>query len=265
MYGAAVASHFDKSWALKNAEYMLLYARDYINPSSSDSSFPPFRMLDWFASHSWAGGISLGGSAAYYNGRNQESSSESIHSYYAAALYGMSMKDVPGYEEKGRDLEEAGRVALAMELRATDKYWHVMQADFYDEAKQEPNVYDAIYREKSVVGILWSGLVQFQTWFGIDPYFVHGIQQIPCTPISEAMLPKKWVVEEYPKFEASCVSNACSESGWKTVVVLEQAIVDKELAWSNALLLPDKFFSNDDAGGNGNSRTNSLHFIATRE
>jgi endo-1,3(4)-beta-glucanase len=263
VYGAAVATKHDTTWGATFAEQFLLYARDYMNPSQDDTYFVPWRLMDWFAGHSWAGGISLGGGVAYYNGRNQESSSESIHSYYAAALYGKVLRNVEGYESVGTTLEHAGRVALATELRSTDTYWHVYQADFPTENTNEPNVYGSAYRPNSVVGILWSNLAQYQTWFGSEGYYVHGIQQVPYTPISEQMLPYAWVKEEYSKFSASC-TGACATNGWQTFVVLEESILDVNSAWNKALLLPDSVYSNDDAGGNGNSRSNTLYFIATR-
>lgn len=46
-------------------------------------------------------------------------------------------------------------------------------------------VYPEIIRKKTVVGILWQNLVQYQTWFGSAPYMVHGIQMMPFTPASE--------------------------------------------------------------------------------
>lgn len=47
------------------------------SPSIRDNYFPTYRMKDWYLGNSWAGGIAM----AYPNGRNQESSSESIAAY----------------------------------------------------------------------------------------------------------------------------------------------------------------------------------------
>lgn len=44
-------------------------------------------MKDWYLGNSWAGGIAR----AYPNGRNQESSSESISAYEAISMYGEVM------------------------------------------------------------------------------------------------------------------------------------------------------------------------------
>ena len=47
------------------------------SPSIRDNYFPTYRMKDWYLGNSWAGGIAM----VYPNGRNQESSSESIAAY----------------------------------------------------------------------------------------------------------------------------------------------------------------------------------------
>ena len=57
------------------------------SPSTLDDFFPIFRMKDWYLGNSWASGIAR----AYPNGRNQESSSESIAAYEAMSMYGKVM------------------------------------------------------------------------------------------------------------------------------------------------------------------------------
>ena len=47
-------------------------------------------MKDWYLGNSWAGGIAR----AYANGRNQESSSESIAAYEAVSMYGKVMVSI---------------------------------------------------------------------------------------------------------------------------------------------------------------------------
>jgi endo-1,3(4)-beta-glucanase len=77
---------------------------------------------------------------------------------------------------------------------------------------------------------------------------------LPFTPITEELLRRHWVEEEYP-----VVSKALSgkiEDGWKGFLYMEHAIIDKEAAWQEAQTLTGF----DD----GNSRTNTLYWIATR-
>ena len=47
-------------------------------------------MKDWYLGNSWAGGMAR----AYPNGRNQESSSESIAAYEAVSMYGKVMVSI---------------------------------------------------------------------------------------------------------------------------------------------------------------------------
>lgn len=87
IYAAAVVSHFDPDWAKKYFERVLLLVRNIANPAESGDYFPAFRHKDWYQGHSWASGVV----PPYLNGRNQESSSESIAAYEAVALYGKVM------------------------------------------------------------------------------------------------------------------------------------------------------------------------------
>ena len=40
--------------------------------------------------------------------------------------------------------------------------------------------------------------VDYATWFGGNVEFIHCIQMLPFTPITEELLRKEWVEEEYP-------------------------------------------------------------------
>jgi hypothetical protein len=145
----------------------------------------------------------------------------------------------------------------ATELRSTKRYWHVMQ---HDESKR---VYPKIY-DGNVVGILWSTMVQFGTWFGASPYLPYGIQLLPLTAISEERDDLSWVNEMYYPFSKSCAENFdCTESGW---VALQLAILATvgyaDEAAKRVSELPDGSFTN--AGGNGHSKSNTIWYIATR-
>ncbi|CAK0813428.1 unnamed protein product, partial [Prorocentrum cordatum] len=83
VYSAAVAAKYAPKWEEEWREQILALVRDYANPSAEDPHFPVARHKDWFLGISWAGGIPQ----AYENGRNQESTSEAIHSYYACVRW----------------------------------------------------------------------------------------------------------------------------------------------------------------------------------
>lgn len=88
IYAAAIVAQFDPKWGRNHFERVLLLVRDIANPSKHDTAFPRFRHKDWYRGHSWASGITA---EPYFNGRNQESSSEAIAAYEAIALFGKVM------------------------------------------------------------------------------------------------------------------------------------------------------------------------------
>ena len=105
--------------------------------------------------------------------------------------------------------------------------------------------------------------------------FIHCIQMLPFTPISEELLREEWIREEYPVIRLSrylvivsifCVSKVLSEAynrpdpplseEWKGYVVMAHAIIDPQAAYQEALQLARY----DD----GNTKSNTLWWIATR-
>jgi endo-1,3(4)-beta-glucanase len=67
--------------------FLILLFNSVCSPSTLDEFFPQFRMKDWYLGNSWASGLAMG----YPNGRNQESSSESIAAYEAVSMFGNVM------------------------------------------------------------------------------------------------------------------------------------------------------------------------------
>ena len=164
IYAAAVAAHFDHDWGRKYHEHVLLLIRDIANPSAGDPYFPTWRHKDWYIGCSWASGIVTIHGEPYPNGRNQESSSESVAAYEAVALYGdvaasifqgsANIDDAVLFDNAFR-IRDMGRLLLATEMRTARTYWRVSAS---------PNVtriYPAIYQPR-IVGMLWSMLAQEQ-------------------------------------------------------------------------------------------------------
>lgn len=115
------------------------------------------------------------------------------------------------------------------------------------------------------IGILWSLMAQYATWFGGEDYHIHGIQMLPFTPASELLLEKEWVDQEISVFKESCDGHSdCKGKGWESVMVMGLAVSDPDTAWTRAKSLPDSLYDPEDASGNGNSRTSTLYWVATR-
>jgi len=263
IYAAAVVSLYDNEWGKENFERVLLLIRDIANPSQNDNFFPAFRMKDWYQGNSWAGGIS----ACYPNGRNQESSSESIAAYEAVSLFGEVMAGVweragntAVYKEKAlaaHHISNVGQLLTATEIRAADRYWHVRHSG------PKTGIYPKQYKPL-VVGIMWNMMVQFQTWFGGAPHLAYGIQLMPLTPISEKRDDVEWLKELYPSFAESCrMASNCDEEGWGILQHAVLASVGHPIAAIEYAesLNPDAF---ETAGGNGHSLTNTIWYYATR-
>lgn len=68
---AAIVHYLDPSWRTAELkEWTENLIRDVNNPVDNDPYFAQFRNWDWFAGHSWAGGIKVNGAL---DGRDQES------------------------------------------------------------------------------------------------------------------------------------------------------------------------------------------------
>ena len=259
IFGAAAVAHFDPEWGRKYFEQVLLLIRNIANPSEEDEYFPVMRHKDVYQGHSWASGIAT----SPLNGRNQESSSESLAAYESVALYGSVMASI--FAKKGGsgakydqavEVRRVGKLMTASELRAAKKYYHVKR-----DGKLK--IYPAAYTPH-VVGIMWQTMAQFQTWFGNAPYLPIGIQLLPLTPIAGQRDDIDWAKKMYPTLEKSCnADKMCEEQGWSVLQLGALATVGhSKLALSRARMLPPKVF--ESAGGNGHSMSNTLWFISTR-
>ncbi|MBK7861462.1 MAG: hypothetical protein IPJ65_23175 [Archangiaceae bacterium] len=231
LYAAAAVGRHDAPWLSAHLPALRALARDIANPAAGDRHFTRFRHHDWYESHSWAAGL-----FAFADGRNQESTSEAVNAWYALALLGQAAGDA--------NLEWLGRVLLAQELDGARTYWQIRSGS---------TIYPEPFAAGRVVGVLWGSKVDYATFFGANVEFIHGIQLLPFTPITEALLPSAWVREAYPVVAAA---SAGAEAGWRGFIAMEHAIIDPASAWAELSALT--------AFDDGNSKTNALYWAATR-
>lgn len=237
LYAAAVIAKADKAWFSARKEAIYALARDIGNPSTLDNAFTQFRHMDWFTGHSWAAGL-----FEFGDSRNQESTSEAVNAWYGMYLLGLAVED--------ENLTNVGRVLLATEIRSAQRYWHIRKGS---SIYKPPFVFDGS-QGNTVVGIAWSTKVDYATFFCAADECIHGIQMIPFTPISQQLLEKDWVKDEYPNVASKLTDK--SDEGWRGFIYMDHAILDPNAAWSEVSGL--KSFDN------GNSRTNALYWVATR-
>lgn len=235
IFAAACIAKEDASWLATYKDKVNEYVRDIMNPSESDGYSDKFRHFDWFAGHSWASGLFDFGDCA-----NQESTSEAVNAWYACMLWGIAIGD--------NNIKEHARLLLATEIRAAQKYWQIDSGD---------GIYDATFAANKCVGVLWATKVEYATFFGANVEFIHEIQSIPFTPITELLLDPDWVTEEYSVVAAALTrEDPVIEEGWKGFIYMKEGVIDKSQSWTDVNTL-----SSFDGG---NSKTNTLYWVATR-
>ena len=103
------------------------------------------------------------------------------------------------------------------------------------------------------VGRRYSTGADIGTFFGGQPQYVHLIQMLPFSPISEALLPQLWVAEQWPALQRT------RTDGWDDLVAANQAIVDWRGGWAGALNC-----SAHHCFGSGTTLADTLYWIASR-
>ncbi len=78
---------------------------------------------------------------------------------------------------------------------------------------------------------------------------------LPFTPITELLLRAEWIEEEYPVV-ATALDSPDLGDGWRGFIIMAHGIIAPETAWEDAATLSSY--------DNGNSKTNTLYWLATR-
>jgi endo-1,3(4)-beta-glucanase len=231
LYAAAALARSDPAFAASHRAGLLALVRDIANPSAGDPRFPRFRHMDFFRGHSWAAGLS-----EFADGQNQESTSEAVNAWHGLQLLGAATGDA-----RMRDL---GRLLLALEIDSARTYWQIPAASA---------IYQDPFAQNRCVGILFETRAFFGTFFAAGPQYVYGIQLLPYTPVSEALVSPAWVNDAWPRMQAAA---AGATPGWQGLLSMAHATVARETAWSEVIPLT--------AWDDGNSNTNTLWWVASR-
>ncbi|KDO20314.1 hypothetical protein SPRG_14449 [Saprolegnia parasitica CBS 223.65] len=234
LYSAAVLGRYKPAFVQAHKAALHTIVRDIANFNIKDPYFPLARHVSWFDGHSFASGVYV-----LDGGKSQESVSEAINAYYGVYLLGQVLA-MP-------DLEQFGRVLLAMEMRAAQTYWQTT-----------PEIYGDEYAKNQMTGQVGQTKVSYATWFGPVIEHMHLINFMPFTPITEEFFSPEYVAKEYKVLYDGAVSRKENpmEEIWRGYAFLDHAIIDPAAAWNEVQTLK----TYDD----GNSRSNSLYWIATR-
>ncbi|CAI5744766.1 unnamed protein product [Peronospora destructor] len=236
LYAAGVIGKFRPDFVKTHKAAVMSIVRDIASPDQSDTFFPFTRHFSWFDSHSFASGVYI-----LDGGKSQESVSEAINAYYGVYLVGKSFQ-VP-------KVEHIGHLLLALEIRGAQTYWQMPSTS---------DIYEPIYAANKMTGQVAATKVSYTTWFGPQVEHMHLINMIPFTPITGKFVKPAYVQEEYPILQQQAFDRAQDpiDDRWKGYAYLDLAIINPTDAWTKVQSID--FF--DD----GNSRTNSLYWIATR-
>ncbi|KAI5211022.1 endo-1,3-beta-glucanase [Aureobasidium subglaciale] len=197
VYAAAVIGYLDPSWLTQgtNKAWVNMLVRDYSNSVTNDAYFPFSRSFDWYHGHSWAKGLFESG-----DGKDEESSSEDTLSTYAIKMWGRTIGD--------KALEARGNLMLAVQARSMLNYFLYTS----DNTVQPAN-----FIANKVSGVLFDNKIDYTTYFGSNPEFIHGIHMIPAGfPFSAYIRTQKFVTEEWNAFFSNGRANV--DGGWRGIL-----------------------------------------------
>lgn len=239
IHAAAVIAQVDndigsKTWMNENKDFVNSLVRDVANPTLADPFFPRFRSFDFFSGHSWAKGL-----FESTDGKDEESSSEDYHFAYGMKLWGRVTGDAA--------MESRGNIMLAVMRHSINSYMLFADDNVIVPSKMVKN---------KVSGICFENKVDYATYFGMNPEFIHGIHMIPITSVSAYIRTPAFVQQEWSQKLSSLAPSLTS--GWKSVLYMNLALIDARASYN---MFSSSNFSSGFLDG-GVSRTWALAYAA---
>ncbi|CAL5369709.1 unnamed protein product [Camellia sinensis] len=238
LYAIAVLAKIDPTWGRNYRPQAYSLMADFMNLGKRENSkYPRLRCFDLWKLHSWAGGLT-----EFADGRNQESTSEAVNAYYAAALMGLAYGDT--------HLVTTASTIAAMEIHSAQTWWHVREGG---------TIYaEEFTRQNRVVGVLWANKRDNGLWFAPAEWRECrvGIQLLPLSPITEVLFCESGFVRDLVAWASTALEREGVLEGWKGFLHALEGVYDKE----NALRKIRNLNGFDD----GNSLTNLLWWIHSR-
>lgn len=230
IYASAVLARYDKQFLRTNRQMIDALVSAIASPGAN-RIFPRLRVFDLYAGHSWASGYS-----DFADGNNQESTSEAIQAWYAAYLWAK--------ETGNNELQQLSRWIYNQETDAARTYWLRLN-------NPAPSPY-----KHSFVSLLWSGKLDYATFFSTRPQAKLGIQLIPMSPGSIYLEDTRSISSEL--LASVLVAGADDYGQFSDYLIMYQAMFNQDKALLQYEDLEDIHV--DDA----NSRTYMLAWILTR-
>ncbi len=181
VYAAGVLGLHDPSFLVQYGDMAKLIAKEYANWDRADRRFPLFRTFDPWEGHSWAnGGYGMNPPI----GNNQESSSEAMMSWTGIIQLGLASRD--------QAMTDAGVFGYVTEAAAANEYW------FDRDHENLPAAYGPAGKLACIVG---GSNIEYQTFFGTNPIYIHAIQYIPVLPSSYYLVQNDKFAEAQTEFD----------------------------------------------------------------
>ncbi len=227
----------DPAWASRErwGGMVEMLIADIATRERGHKMFPRLRNFDPYEGHSWAAGL-----AQFYDGNNQESSSEAINAWAAVILWAEATGNAA--------LRDTGIYLYTHEVEAANHYWFDLHG----------LVFPKDYRN-TTAGIVWSNKFVHNTWWTADPREIHGINFLPLTTASlylgrdPAYLKRNAAAmdAEFERFLAS--DGQAPRDIWQDVLLGALALADPEAAaqqWDRQGFVED-----------GETRTHTFHWL----
>jgi endo-1,3(4)-beta-glucanase len=233
LYASAIMAKLDPTFIDRFGGHVDALFHDIAHHSNGNSRqsefngifFPMSRHKSWFDGHSFATGLFAAG-----NGKSQESSSEAINCYYGAYLWSLIRHD-----EIASDVTDFSHLLLSTEIRSAKMYWHMLPPSATGKNNSlHQHIYPPEFEENYMVGNVGMLDATANTWFGNDPLYVHMINCIPITAISNILFEEDYVKYEYPFLMNS---RSSVEMAWRGYTVSVHSIIDPNKAWEDASAL----------------------------
>jgi hypothetical protein len=135
-------------------------------------------------------------------------------------------------QEVASDLTDFSRLLLAMEIRGAKTYWHMLpKSVFGNTTDQPPHPYPPEFEENYMIGNVGMLDVAANTWFGTDPLYIHMINAIPITAVTNILFDENYVKYEYPYLMDS---RSSVEMAWRGYTTCIYSIINPNQAWEDA-------------------------------
>ncbi|MBW3568889.1 hypothetical protein KY385_02045 [Candidatus Parcubacteria bacterium] len=202
---AAILSEYDREFLNGYRDFVELIIKDIANNNREDNDFPYQRVSDQYSGHSWASGF-----GKFDAGQNQESSSEAVHAWEALYRWG-----------KVTDNQEVQNLALGLygrEAQAARRQW--LSVD-----KEQPGFEKYNH---AIVPLVWSGKLDYATFFDNSPEAKLAIQLIPLGPGSNYLQSEKIVSSNLKALYKEIGNNQPAK--FKDYLVMYESLIDKKSA-----------------------------------